>query len=134
MHGPRLELCGEFSKALIICIVWRGNAYTWLCNLTTQMPNNHIITVHEPSGPANWDVLTFISDEEAIRIGNRLHLLDLLIEIIQFNPFADLHVDEYARALIDRGQSEWPFADFPESQAVQDMYVQRTDGCEFTYF
>ena len=78
--------------------------------------------------------MTYISDEQAIHIGNRLQLLELLTEIIKFNPFADLHVDEYARALIDRGQSEWPFADFPETQAVQDMYVQRTDGCVFTYF
>ena len=91
-------------------------------------------TVHEPSGPANWDILTFIAQDDALFISNELHRLVLLTELIQLNQFADLHVDEYARSLIFPGQLQWPFAIFPEIKAVQEMYVQRTDECMFTYF
>ena len=91
-------------------------------------------SVHEPSGPANWEVLNYLADDDAIHIGNELHKLVLLIELIQLNQFADLHIDEYARSLIFPGPSQWPFAIFPETRAVQEMYVQRSDECVFTYF
>ena len=95
--------------------------------------HNHLTVVHGlPS--AAWASDNYITDEQATQIGNQLSKLDLLIELILFNQFSDLHTDEYARSLIIPAPCQWPFALFPEIQAVREMYVQRTDACEFTYF
>ena len=91
------------------------------------------IRAHEPSIADPCEIVT---EEQSIHIGSRLHLLDLLIELIQFNSFSDLQIDQYAKSLIypDTETSEWPFGTFPEAPAVQEMYIQRTGMYAFHTF
>ena len=70
--------------------------------------------------------IELVTDEQAASIGNQLHLLDLLVELIDHYGFQDMHIDEYARSLIFPDSSVWPFGVFPEVEAVQDMYMRRT--------
>ena len=85
-------------------------------------------------GPPFANICEFLTDEQATHIGKQLHLLDLLIELIVFHSFTDLHIEEYAKSLIYPAASEWPFSVFPEGNAVRDMYIQRTGMYAFHTF
>ena len=86
---------------------------------------------HEPSLVNGFELIT---DEQATSMGDQLHLLDLLIELVEFYGFQDLHIEEYATSLIHPAASEWPFSVFPNVNAVQDMYIRGTGMYAFHTF
>ena len=89
--------------------------------------------VHEPAVGHGFE-LQLISDEQATSMGDQLHKLDLLIELIDHYGFQDLHIEEFATSLIHPASSEWPFSVFPEVKAVQDMYMHCTGMYAFNTY